>query len=399
MRWKLLVTVLVAVLLVGGGATLVLLRLTGGTGHGATAAARATPTPSAAMPTSTAPAAVPTPSPSPTPTPTPTPSASISGACTGSQLDMVVGAASSASGGQEGVTALIGNDGGTACDLSGTLQAQLLGSSGSALPTSQAATPAGQAWLVPGRVALDPWDPQPGEATALISWRTGDTASGVCSGSAPVVGELSLTLLGGASVTAPVNTYPTLLQGMAPCEGDVQVGTITSVSSAATFTTDAEDAANSDIEEEEGETVTTSCTPTAGQGCLTLSGETLGTDAADFEYQSYGTGGGAVCYAYVYEDAAGWHPLDVLCTQDLAPVDGGTVMISVPGGGCADVHATPGNASSVLSCVSPSTQTTYAVEQPPVYVAETDPTTHLTTGTIWWYLAGLDGWVAQDFIA
>jgi hypothetical protein len=65
--------------------------------------------------------------------------------------------------------------------------------------------------------------------------------------------------------------------------------------------------------------VTTSCTPTAGQGCLTLSGETLGTDAADFEYQSYGTGGGAVCFAYVYENPTGWHPLDVLCTQDLAP--------------------------------------------------------------------------------
>jgi hypothetical protein len=312
---------------------------------------------------------------------------------------MAVGAASSASGGQEGVTALIGNDAGTACNLTGTLQAQLLDSSGSALPTSQGSVPAGQAWLVPDRVALDPWDPQPGEATVTVSWHTGDTAPGVCSGSAPAVGELSLIVPGGGTVTAPVNTYPTLLQGMTPCDGDVQLGAITAVSSAATFTTDAEAAANSDIEEEEGETVTTSCTPSAGQGCLTLSGETLGTDAADFEYQSYGTGGGAVCYAYVYEDAAGWHPLDVLCTQDLAPVDGGTVMISVPGEGCADVHAAPGNASSVLSCVSPSAQTTYAVEQPPVYVTQTDPTTHLTTGTIWWYLAGLDGWVAQDFIA
>jgi hypothetical protein len=53
--------------------------------------------------------------------------------------------------------------------------------------------------------------------------------------------------------------------------------------------------------------VTTSCTPSAGQSCLTSSGETLGTAAAYFEYQLYGTGGGAVCYAYVYQDAAGWH--------------------------------------------------------------------------------------------
>ena len=145
--------------------------------------------------------------------------------------------------------------------------------------------------------------------------------------------------------------------------------------------------------------MTTTCTPTAGQSCLTLSGETLGTSAADFEYQSYGTGGGAVCYAYVYEDGTGWHPLDVLCTQDLSPAGGGTVAISVPGSGCADVHSAPGHASTRLSCVSPSAQTTYSVEQGPVYVAETDPTTHLPMGTIWWYLSGVDGWVAQDFIA
>jgi hypothetical protein len=313
---------------------------------------------------------------------------------------MVVGAATSASGGQEGVTALLGNHAGTACDLSGTLQVQLLDGAGSALPTSPGPAPAGQAWLVPGRVALDPWDPQPGEATVLISWRTGDTGPGVCSGPAPAVGEVTLTIAGGGSVTAPVEPSPTLPQGMAPCQGAVQLGAITGVAAASGSATDAQSAADSNIEQEEGETVTTSCTPTVGQGCLTRSGDgTLGTEAAYFEYQSYGTGGGAVCYAYVYEDAAGWHPLDVLCTQDLAPADGGTVMISAPGGGCAGIHSAPGNASSVLACVTPNAQSTYVVEQGPVYVAETDPATHLPMGTIWWYLAGPDGWVAQDFVA
>ena len=200
-------------------------------------------------------------------------------------------------------------------------------------------------------------------------------------------------------MVAPVNPSPSLPQGMAPCQGTVQLGAITSVASAATFTTDAEDAADSEIEEEEGVTVTTSCTPSAGQSCLTSSGETLGTAAAYFEYQLYGTGGGAVCYAYVYQDAAGWHPLDVLCTQALAPADGGTVTISVPGGTCADVHSAAGHASSVVSCVSPSAQTAYGVGQGPVYVAETDPTSGLGMGTLWWYLTGLDGWVAQDDVA
>jgi hypothetical protein len=186
---------------------------------------------------------------------------------------------------------------------------------------------------------------------------------------------------------------------MAPCQGAVQLGAITPVASAATFTTDAQDAADAAIEDEEAVTVTTSCTPSAGQSCLTPSGETLGTAAAYFEYQLYGTGGGAVCYAYVYRDSAGWHPLDVLCTQDLAPANGSTVSITVPGGGCADIHSEPGHVARVLSCVSSSAQVTYAVEQGPVYVAETDPTTRLPMGTIWWYMSGLDGWVAQDFVA
>ena len=140
---------------------------------------------------------------------------------------MVVGAASSTAGGADGVTALIGNAGSAACALSGTLQIRLLGSSGSALATSQGIAPSGQAWLVPDRVALDPWDPQAGEATVLVSWHTGDTAPGVCSGSAPGVAELSLTVPGGGTVSAQVDPSPTLPQGMAPCKGIVQLGAIT----------------------------------------------------------------------------------------------------------------------------------------------------------------------------
>ena len=42
----------------------------------------------------------------------------------------------------------------------------------------------------------------------------------------------------------------------------------------------------SDVEQEERETVTTSCTPTVVESCLTQSGDgTLGTDFAYFEYQ------------------------------------------------------------------------------------------------------------------
>lgn len=400
MRPRLLAGVLAAVVIVGGSAAFVVVRLSGSS-RGGHAVAVATPAASSPSPSPAPTAATPTPAATPSSTPTASPSPAVADACASSQLNMVVGAGSSSAGGQRGVTVLIGNEGAAACDLSGTLQARLLSAAGASLSTSQGAVPAGEAWLVPDRVALDPWEPQPGEATVLISWHTGDTAPGVCSGSAPVAGELGLTVPGGGSITAPVNPSPSLPEGMAPCRGVLTLGAITQVSSAATFTTNAQDAAVSEIEEEEGVTVTSSCTPAPGQSCLTLVGETsgTGTDAADFEYQSYGTGGGAVCYAYVYQDAAGWHPLDVLCTQDTAPADGSTVVATAPGGGCVDVHSAPGHASSVLSCVSSSSATTYEVEQGPVYVAETDSTTHLPMGTIWWYLTGPDGWVAQDFVA
>ena len=401
MRLKLVAALIAAVLIVAAGATLVVLRLSGGSGpgHGVTAHSSATPTPSAAPSASTT--VTPTPSGSATPTATPTPTAPIADACTTGQLDMVIGAATSGSGGQGTVTAAVANHSASACQLAGTPQIQLLDSGGAALATAEATPPAaGRAWLVPDRVALDPWEPQPGEASVRIAWSSGGTAAGLCSGSAPVVGELSLTFSGGASVTASVNTYPALPGGMTPCGGAVQVGAITQVSSAPTFTSSALAAAEAEVEQEEGESVSaTPCTPTAEQGCLTLSGSWGGTSAAYFAYQAYGTGGGAVCYAYVYQDAAGWHPMDVLCTQASAPADGGTVTVSVPGGGCAAVHATPGHASSTVSCVSSSASATYSVEGTPTYVAETDPTSGLPMGTMWWYLPALDGWVAQDFVA
>ena len=394
MRPRLLAGVLAAVVIVGGSAAFVLVRLSGSS-HGGHAVTAATPSASNPSPSSAANAATPT----PTPTPTASPSPAVADACASGQLNMAVGAGSSSAGGLHGVIVLIANDGTAACDLSGTLQAQLLGAGGSALPTSQGTAPTGQAWLVPDRVALDPTEPQPGEATVLISWHTGNPAPGVCSGSAPTAGELGLTFPSGDTITAPVNPSPSLPEGMAPCQGVLTVGAVTQITSAPTSATDAQDAAVSEVEEEEGVTVTTSCTPAPGGSCLTLSGETSGTDAADFEYQLYGGGGGAVCYAYVYQDAAGWHPMDVLCTQDTAPADGSTVTVTAPGRSCVNIHSAPGHASSVLSCVSSSSSTTYQVEQGPIYVAETDSTSHLPMGTIWWYLAGLGGWVAQDYVA
>jgi len=341
-----------------------------------------------------------TPSVATTTTPTATPAAgATAGPCTGSDLDLVVGAGSNASGGQEGVTALIGNHSATACQLNGAVQLQLLSSSGASLTTSQGSTPTGEAWLVPDRVALDPWEPQPGEATVLISWHTGDSAPGVCSGSAPTVDQVSMGVPGGGTVTGPVDPTPLLSQGMAPCKGVVEVGAITQVSSIQSYAS-LSLAADAEIEASTQMTISSgSCTPTPGQSCLTRVGSTAGTNAGYGQYDQNGTGGGAVCFAYVYQDTAGWHPLDVNCTQDTAPSSGGMVVITVPGGGCAPIHSAPGHGSSVVSCDNPSSQIVYTISGAPTYVAETDPTSHLPMGTLWWDIASLNGWIAQDWVA
>ncbi|MGD1034813.1 MAG: DUF4232 domain-containing protein, partial [Candidatus Dormibacteria bacterium] len=163
--------------------------------------------------------------------PTATPTAATS-ACTGSDLTVVLGAESSASGGQQGLTALFANHSDTACKLSGALAAALLDTNGGSLTTSlQGTPPSGSAWLVPDRVALDAWWPQPGEATATISWHTGDVQPGQCSGAAPSVGEVSFTVPGGGTVTGVIAGS----SSMAPCKGEIELGAITQAAPTQTF--------------------------------------------------------------------------------------------------------------------------------------------------------------------
>jgi hypothetical protein len=320
--------------------------------------------------------------------------------CTGADLTMVMGGENSASGGQQGMTILLANHSSTTCRLNGSLQATLLDATGNPLPTTQSGAPTGQALLVPQRIALDAVWPQPGEATVLISWHTGDIQPGQCSGSAPQVGEVRLTVPGGGTVTGAAAAIGT----MAPCNGTIQLGAITQVTSVPTFASvlDATfQAVSSDLQR----TVSTTCTPTPQVGCLTTSsGPTLGSggSAAYQAFNDYGTGGGGQCFAYVYLDTAGWHPLDVTCVQNggYNPTQGGANYIFGPGSGCADAHAGPSHGSSVVSCLpwSPTGGgSSYTIDQGPTFTAETDPASGLPDGTVWWHLQST-GWVTQDFL-
>jgi hypothetical protein len=334
-------------------------------------------------------------------TATAAPTATVATACTGSDLTLALGAETSASGGEQGLTALLANHSGTACTLAGSLQAQLLDGSGSSLTTSlESPPPTGSAWLVPHRIALDAWWPQPGEATVTISWHTGDVQPGQCSGPAPSVGEVSLSVPGGGSVTGVIAGA----SAMAPCKGVIQLGAITQAPAPQAYGS-VLDATFGSVAEETGLTVTESCTPTPQQGCLTTStGPTLGSSntAAYQEFDHSGTGGGAACFSYVYEDPAGWHPLDVACTQNTGydPSTGAANYVFGPGPGCANVYASPGHSSSVSGCLPWSQSgsgTEYTIDQGPTYTAETDAMSGQPAGTIWWHLEG-QGWITQDFL-
>ena len=350
--------------------------------------------------TSTSPSSTAKPA-TPTAPSTSTPTAAATTACTGADLTLALGAENSASGGQQGMTALLANHSSTACLLSGSLQAQLLDSSGHSLTTSLESTPpTGSAWLVPDRVALDAWWPQPGEATLTISWRTGDVQPGQCSGAAPSAGEVSLSVPGSGSVIGVVDSSAT----MAPCKGVVELGAITQATAPQAFGS-VLDATFGAVAEETGLTVTESCTPTPQQGCLTSStGPILGSanTAAFQHFDHFGTGGGAACFSYVYEDSAGWHPLDVACTQNTGydPAAGASNYIFGPGSGCANVYASSSHSSSVSACLTwnlAGSGTQYTVDQGPTYTAETDATSGQPAGTIWWHLQG-QGWITQDFL-
>jgi len=346
-----------------------------------------------APPATSSPPATPTSAATPTPAPTPTPTPATT-ACTGADLNVVLGAENSASGGQQGLTALLANHSATACMLTGSLQAELEDSSGNPLTTSLESTaPTGSAWLVPDRVALDAWWPQPGEATVTISWHTGDVQPGQCSGAAPSVGEVSLSVPGGGSVVGLVGGS----SAMAPCKGVIQLGAITQASSPQAFATPTA-AAQTAAQEEFAATIAATGQPPS----YTVNS---GTAAADV---TYGVGHGCAASTYLWQDSAGWHVLDTVCVQNTGynPSVGASNYIFGPGTGCANVYSSPGHSSSIVACLTFAQQSPtagysgdpqYVIDQGPTYTAETDTSSQQPAGTIWWHIKG-QGWVTQDFL-
>jgi hypothetical protein len=112
----------------------------------------------------------------------------------------------------------------------------------------------------------------------------------------------------------------------------------------------------------------------------------VGTNAGTFYGESgmaSGSGGGAGCFVFLYEDATGWHYFNARCAQAAGSLPGPHDLIRVSG--CANVRDAPGLSSRVVACLPNGSEVD--VDSAPVYA----------DGHIWWHLTGR-GWMAHDYL-
>ena len=139
---------------------------------------------------------------------------------------------------------------------------------------------------------------------------------------------------------------------------------------------------------------TAACPP--GQSCLSgaqvfgNADPNTGLDAAYVQTAAGGSGGGAICDAYVYYDSAGWHVFPpVACVQQSGynPVLGTQDHVQVPGGGCANVRQSPSISAKVVTCLSDGTLVTVDTFFP-----------RYADGHIWWSINHGQGYMAHDYL-
>jgi hypothetical protein len=112
-----------------------------------------------------------------------------------------------------------------------------------------------------------------------------------------------------------------------------------------------------------------------------------GLDAAAAEFGVDGDGT-VTCFAYVYFDAAGWHPLPpVVCREQASAPWPEKVVSVVAGTSCANVRRAPGLSSKVAACLKNGT---------PVTIDNIAP--RYVDGHIWWSVNNQQGWMAHDLL-
>lgn len=129
------------------------------------------------------------------------------------------------------------------------------------------------------------------------------------------------------------------------------------------------------------------------ESCVALGPQIDGTRAAYFVARAGSNNDVVDCGVYVFQDSAGWHPLNTSCGQYPAP--GRSVGATFMGSGCINVRAAPGYTSRIVKCLP--VDSTVTVDSGPVFVAESSPSDSANLNRVWWHLSGL-GWMAHEYL-
>jgi hypothetical protein len=131
----------------------------------------------------------------------------------------------------------------------------------------------------------------------------------------------------------------------------------------------------------------------ANESCVALGPAHDGTRAAYFVARAGSNSDVFDCGVYVFQDSAGWHPLNTSCGNYPAP--GRSVGATFMGSGCINVRASPGYTSPILKCLP--VDSTVSVDGGPVFLQESSPSESANLNRLWWHLSGL-GWMAHEYL-
>jgi hypothetical protein len=145
----------------------------------------------------------------------------------------------------------------------------------------------------------------------------------------------------------------------------------------------------------DGDVDVASACPASATKCLAIHSQVDGDHAAYFRAQMGSSKEWGACFIYTFQDATGWHFLDMVCARPESGVswpDVGEIdYIFVTAGTCANVRAAPGLSGKVVTCLPAGT--TVNIDGGPDYVVEPLP----RVSHMWWHIQG-KGWMAHDFL-
>lgn len=127
--------------------------------------------------------------------------------------------------------------------------------------------------------------------------------------------------------------------------------------------------------------------------CLALQQQHDGTRSAYFDARAGSNSEFVACGVYVFQDAAGWHPLNTAC--GVYPSPGTSLSATFMGSGCINVRTDPGYTSKIVECLPVDTLVT--IDRGPVFLQEATASDAANLNRLWWHLVG-HGWMVHQYL-